>query len=584
MTAGPGNQVNQTCRLRRAGLALSLVAALFAVRVQAEPTPLWKLELDRPGGRFRASLPVFLAWTDREIFGVAPDSGNVLWRIGPLKDPHVGAGLDQIDHASNLELLAGGSAALLSVGIQDSLGIPPLSLIDLRDGHTLWTCREEGVQRSIGSFLIPGTSQLLVRASMSPDGSKKTAFLVDLASGVTTWTSKSLGEEFQSVLPFWWGSCRVRSHQVPFIDSDSSMILHMRDGVFQRFDLNTGALNWTAQGKHAEPFTSTTDMKHRARLSGAETARRTTYNSKTQKVEYDLTKEFEEFKEREIDFYLAQMLRSSTGDRFYAPYQRSVAAFSLASGELLWKSPPRLDGAVAQMEETPAGLLVQTVDPSGIDFHHRVLLLDAVTGAVKWSWPKRKPFLNPGYWTDASNFLREEHRVVIAAEGNLRATDLSELKEQTLGRLKFDGFDQARTLLNTPDGYAVIGRSNLGIYTKADGQRTKKYYREPPSDAGWGLGLLVLSAVTKGWIDPKLGWEWPTDDLSSSDERESYVYFLARMKVGGNEGTGIVRVRRETGDYAGEIFLGAKTPRYSLDADGRLYFWSASKTIQCYRF
>jgi hypothetical protein len=527
---------------------------------------------------------VFLVWTDREILGVAPDSGNVLWRIGPIKDPHVGAGLDQTGHASNLEPLAHGSAALLSVGLQDSVGIPPVSLIDLRDGHTLWTCQQEGVLRSIGSFLVPGTDHLLVRASISPDGSKKTAFLVDLASGVPIWTSKSLGEEFQPVLPFWYGSCRIQAHQVPFMDTDSSMILHMRDGVFQRFDLNTGALVWTAQGKHVEPYTSTTDMKHRAALSGARLAHQMSYNPKTKKVEVDLEKESEEDKERELEFYFAPILRSSTGARFYAPYQSSVAAFSLASGELLWSDPPKLDGAVEQMEETPAGLLVRTAEPSGKDLHHRVLLLDAETGAVKWSWPKRNAIFNPGYWRDATNFLLEEDRVVIAAEGNLRTTGLAQLRDQVLGKLKFDGLDHARTLLDVPGGFAVIGRSNLGIYAKADGQRTKKYYREPPLDPGWGLELLILSAVTKGWVDPKLGWEWSRNDLSSSTEREGYVYFLAKMNVGGHEGSGIVRVRRETGDYAGEIYLGTKTPECSLDADGRLYFWSSSKTIQCYRF
>jgi len=71
-------------------------------------------------------------------------------------------------------------------------------------------------------------------------------------------------------------------------------------------------------------------------------------------------------------------------------------------------------------------------------------------------------------------------------------------------------------------------------------------------------------------------------DLSASRQRESYVYFLA--KVGEEKKPGIARVRYETGEGAGEIVLDEKKPEYALDSSGRLYFRHDSKTIQCYRF
>jgi hypothetical protein len=53
---------------------------------------------------------------------------------------------------------------------------------------------------------------------------------------------------------------------------------------------------------------------------------------------------------------------------------------------------------------------------------------------------------------------------------------------------------------------------------------------------------------------------------------------------GRGHGGGIVRVERETGAVAGEIQLGTKAPVYELDSQGRLYFKSGPKTIECYRF
>ena len=83
------------------------------------------------------------------------------------------------------------------------------------------------------------------------------------------------------------------------------------------------------------------------------------YNGKTGKIEpnYDTLEE-----PRDFEFCFAPLLASSTGARFYAPYRSSVAAFSSASGECLWPDPPKLQGSVAQMQETPSGLLVRTID------------------------------------------------------------------------------------------------------------------------------------------------------------------------------------------------------------------------------
>ena len=55
-------------------------------------------------------------------------------------------------------------------------------------------------------------------------------------------------------------------------------------------------------------------------------------------------------------------------------------------------------------------------------------------------------------WTDATNFLVEQDRVVIAVEGKLRAADFGMGREQALGKLRFDGTDDASALRSVPKG------------------------------------------------------------------------------------------------------------------------------------
>ena len=153
-----------------------------------------------------------------------------------------------------------------------------------------------------------------------------------------------------------------------------------------------------------------------------------------------------------------------------------------------------------------------------------------------------------------------------------------------LGKLGFGDFDDAIALLSDSVRYAVIGKFNLGIYGKADGRYARKYYREAPDGSDWGLLLLALSAATKGWVDPRLGWELMGMKAGKSATLQDHVYFVAKMKDGKSDGVGLVRVRRDTGDVDGEVFFGSKTPSFAIDADGRLYFLSNSKTMLCHQF
>jgi hypothetical protein len=375
---------------------------------------------------FKTSPPgVFLVGTGGEILGVEPDSGKVLWRMGPVKD----------SNPEDVELLANCGAALFNVGIHGAPASSPVSVIDLRSGHTLWTCEQTTALRSIGSLLIPGTDHLLVRATTSADGSKKTAMLVSLASGVPIWTSESLGNDFEPVLPFWYKTCLIRSHQVAFMDTDSTMIFHMRDGMFQRIDLKTGMTVWTAQGKHVAPYTNKSDqdivlrIRHLNDLQCGQA-----------------TGQYKDIggRRRPGDGIRSRpRTRVVGGDRLYAPYQCYVVPFSMVSGECLWG--PTTGGGRADGGDVyrPCGRTVEPVGKnSSIGFCCSVRVCRA------WRWPKKgRRFGERRRWTDATNFLVEGDRVVIAAEA---AECRPRGAGKTLAKLDFNGTDDARTLLSVP--------------------------------------------------------------------------------------------------------------------------------------
>jgi outer membrane protein assembly factor BamB len=544
-----------TVSLRNTVLSLLVALPLLALApgsLAAAP-PIWTLQLERSIDWFKASPSgIFLVGTDQEILGVAPDSGTVAWRIRPGRE----------FHGADVELLDGTPFAVLGLGKDGASTFPSLSLLDLRDGRMVWNADSLGLLRSAGSFQIPGTQRLLLRAALRKG---RTAALLDMSSGRPIWVNRRLGEELEPVLEDQIEDVVVVAHQNPLMDTDSTMIFHMSRTRFEKYNLNTGELIWDSKNpgpKRSYWEGAIKDEKHR------------------------------------VEFGYAPMVISAKEDRFYAPYMRTVASLSLATGERLWSEPPRLDGYVVQMAETPVGLLLRATGPKGDLDDQKLRLLDRETGATLWETPKAKKALglSLGHWGDATNFLLEKDRVVIAAEGKLLIIDLQTGNERTLAKLEFRDEDHAKSLLRASEGYCVLGASNLGIYAFADGRRTKSYSCDTPDNFGLGLGLLAGSAALwaigsvqvgshttmSASINPMAGVGEIMKDFSASRESESYIYFLA--KVGDERKPGIARVRSETGEGAGEIVLDKKKPEYALDSGGRLFFRDDSKTIHCYRF
>jgi len=554
-----------TRALRTSSVIAALTLSAYAF---ADTKPTWVLSLDSQVRWFRdAPAGVVLVGTDQEVLGVGSADGVVRWRLGPAEETSY----------KDVEPLDPLPFALVSLGKRKAPGLPATFLVDLRDGRTVWTADSLDVGWSIGSRLLQGQDRLLLRAALKPKGKVQTAILVDLKTGHPIWTNQQLGENF---VPDPVLAAGIRGREGPLMDSDSTMILFMNSRTLRRYNLMTGAVLWESRdlpGPSAgflERLGDETDMR-----------------SDEEKEKEKQAKEEEQMRSV-VDVWCAPMIVGSGGDRFYAPYRNTVAAFSRQDGKRLWKKVPKLDGIVVQMQEIPSGLIVRTFSKSDSP-HFKVELLDRGSGHPKWRVPGKGSTLLAklgGTWSSASNFIVDGDRMLIATEGSLVAVDLAEGREHTLTELGFESGDDPAILLRVPDGFSISGAQNLGIYAADDGRRIKKFYREAPGGTGLGLALLGLSAVSyvyefgEGLLPPSVGFNELMKDYTANQSRDEYSFFLVDLKVENDTKPGLVRVNRRTGEAEGEVVLGSKKPDYVIDSDGQVIFRPDSRTLHCYRF
>jgi hypothetical protein len=548
--------------MRRALKLLSLTAALLLPSYTlAETKPAWTLRLDSPLRWTQGAADgMRLVGTRREILGVRRDDGTVRWRLGPVEDSNM----------DDVEPLPPFPYALVSLGKRKAPGLPSVFLVDVRDGHTVWTADSLGVGWSIGSYLIPGTHRLLLRSALKPKGKAQTAMLLDVEKGHRLWARPELGENSAPDTVF---SEQARVRQQPLFETDSTIILQTDSRTLRKYDLRTGSALWVGDGL-PRPDEPNPIAKQGARLI------------KGLKGLLDLSKETGD-ESVIFDVTFAPMLLARSGDRFYAPYRNSVVPVSRETGRPLWDLPPPLSGIVIQMLEIPAGLLVRTLSYEQGSPGYAIYLLQRESGLRLW----RVPGKSVDTWSSTSNFLVEGDRILIATDGKLLVVDIPTGQDHVLGKLDFEGDDKPRFLNRMNEGLCVAGAKNLGIYSPDDGRRIRKFYREAPGgSSGLGLALLGVSAISygtgilEGVITPDVGLNELTKEYTSTNERDAFAFFLGNVQVGGKTQPGLVRVNMRTGNPEGEVVFGTKKPDYAVDADGWVIFIPDSKSLVGYRF
>jgi outer membrane protein assembly factor BamB len=542
--------VDKSPHLRLFVVSLFL-ACLGVTPLLAAPTPTWSYTAASDIKWFKlAPTGHLIVSTDAALVGVDPESGKPAWTSEELKD------LDE----EKFDIVEGTQFAVITKGKGVFGSKNLLILLDLSTGKEAWTTETIGMTGNNGHFLLMETSAMLLYGPTGKNANDRDMLVVDLATGKEIWRNEEFFKKFKPELVAS-GKTKVTltGNQMPLFDSDETMIVFWSKDGIRKLNAKTGAILWTT------PL----DCKRApANVYG-----------------------------------YGNMMLSDDKSVLYAPYEKTLVAVSTKDGSLLWKKPPSLKGMVYQMDLTPDGLVVKggpnSEGKEGDDF---ITVLDPATGEVKWKKPFDKLKL-------CSSYVLKDGKIIVYTDEKLYGINISDAQATVLAKdVKFNGGEIPGRLTLTDKGYTLQSSQNL-MMLGFDGSRVfHTYYKAPGSSlfskiasttaimavnaasAANGYSRAMSNAYANGGTGSAsysliTGNPYMSKRFKATANGESFMSMLTDVKSDAGNGPGLVKVNKLTGAATTQIVLGTKKPEYELDdVEGRLFFLSDDKKVDCFAF
>ena len=516
----------------------------------AAPTPVWEASFEKEI-RWHQISPAgnLVVGTADGILGIDPEDGSTAWQLVNIGQPEAG----------DFEQVSYSPFALLSVKKKVRGEFPMVIMVDVIYGY----------------IPLPQIGGVMIYGTMAADPKQKVAMAFDLETGDLLWEAKDFLKDAEPAKFDIGGRQTIVGNQPPLFDTEESMILFLTWKSIRKYSVRTGELLW--------------ENRENLGVAGY--------------------RWFQEKPDRwdapALAYGFAPMQLSETGDRFFAPHQNTVGAFSTADGRALWEERPNLDGRVVQMAVIPEGLVVRTNPLTASDGPHWVMLLDKSTGGILWKSPGREGSIfakMTGKWPTSTNFDILDDKIMLSADGQLFSIDIATGEETSLGKLEFKDSEEAISLEIAENGYFVSGMQNAASYD-LDGTRKYHVYHEAPDDHGDIFGA-ILSALAKDIADEivahaltqaaGVAFEAEYDGSEegrtfgyyhATTETQDHIYMLANIDEGGRSAPGLLKIDKLSGQTVGRIILDTREPDYILDEfNGRLFFKSGQNSIACYLF
>jgi len=242
----------------------------------------------------------------------------------------------------------------------------------------------------------------------------------------------------------------------------------------------------------------------------------------------------------------------------YAPFDHSLQAFSLSDGHPLWSEARRFIAKVAQLELTPAGLLVRgtsdwapllpSISLGAFPAGRFIDLLDPATGASRW--PHRdKPL------AIMTRFVVDGDRVYGATYDTLYRIDLASGAARAIAGLKFKDHGFPMGLEVRHGGLLVVNTQTLMLFDTT-GAQVYAAHVHPSS-------LFRLTRFSRDYA------YMMTDHADSS----------------GHGPGGLLKINKDTGKPELRAPFGSGWGAYRLDDSLALLFrLQHRREIDCYRF
>ncbi|WP_426431064.1 PQQ-binding-like beta-propeller repeat protein [Winogradskyella sp. HB-48] len=275
-------------------------------------------------------------------------------------------------------------------------------------------------------------------------------------------------------------------------------------------------------------------------------------------------------------------------------------------GQTLFKKPLKTGENIMVMAHTPQGLIYITGEDANI--------VNLETGEAVWN----KPLKYKNASSVASAFDEKNNRYLIAADGKIMAVDPSSGDVSDLAKCNFDEKEDPNTMEIRDAGIFLSSSQNM-MSLSSDGSEIYHSYYKSPGRSTFGkivggitavasTAMTVAMSANAGANRSAFGSVNDLDsyndygkqakraaDMFSGIASASFEYLSKRFKATSatenaqfiltklDDGTGLVKVNKDTGKVEKEIILNDKKPEYQVDElGGYLYYKANDKTIYAY--
>lgn len=269
-------------------------------------------------------------------------------------------------------------------------------------------------------------------------------------------------------------------------------------------------------------------------------------------------------------------------------------------GQTLFKKPLKTGENILTMAETPQGLIYITSEDANI--------VNLETGDQVWS----KPLKFKRAATVSSTFDEKNNRYLIAADENLFSIDAVSGSSELIMEAEFDGKENPSGLEVRDGGILLTSDQNM-MFLDWDGKTNWHEYHRAPGKSAFGAILAGAVAVAStamaadasfraganrnylGQYNSYGAQMKRTADMFSAIGTASFNEMAKRFKATSatqdaqfvltklDDGVGLVKLNKDTGEVEKEIVLKDKKPAYQVDEfGGFLYYKPNDKTIYAY--
>lgn len=270
-------------------------------------------------------------------------------------------------------------------------------------------------------------------------------------------------------------------------------------------------------------------------------------------------------------------------------YQGGINKISF-DGKTVFKKPLKTGENILTMAETPQGLIYITSEDSNI--------VNLKTGDQVWD----KPLKYKRADAVSSTFDDKNNRYLISVDEDLFAIDATSGKVSTLAESKFDGKESPSHVELRDGGILLTSDQNMMLMDWDGKNKWQEYYRAPGKSAMGailaGVSAVAMAATATAAANSSMnnrlqGFNSRADreaDLAgglAAASGASVSEMLKRFKATAatensqfiltklDDGVGLVKISKDTGEKDKEIVLKDKQPEYIVDEIGGILYYKA---------